>query len=570
MKRPGHRSDGPARLWRTLRPVPPRVHAHRLANEVRKRAWRPLLPQLVRRWRRKAKRAQSDPLPLRRLHEALTAAPVPTMNLTALAGEPLPNFPPESWALLEMKPLSVYHAHYLEWAEALVASGRDQDIDRCWQALESWYRQSPELVIPWEPYPRARRTLACLRAAARLQGHLNPRADMLAAWLTEIALAAGLPLRWLRERHLGGNHLLTNLLAEATAALVAGQPNNTSALLSQWRLQFGDDGSHVEGAPMYQAVILEDALTLAGLAGPGHELAPSIAQATSWLRAMRRPDGTLPAFGDTDPSVCDRLPLVARALVDATVGQPTPRESAWTARNDAASVWVHTGPMTFDPQPGHAHADALSIVYSRGDQSILSDAGLVGYAETPLRPWNRSEAAHSVVEIPGAPQLELWGTFRVGRRGVITVIDTGVERGWQWLAATYTWPGNRHTQLRFVALSADGSLYLVDEMRHDHPVILPALQRLRLHDEIQPTDSDEHWSLDVASSLRLETSGACWPEPSRRFPGLGLTSGSVTMVGTVLPSAPRHALISSTLRLADVTQIFVGVRAAVAARSHFR
>lgn len=521
---------------------------------------------------------------MERLDVALSVAPrldsaAASAGHLVAAGRHVASLPPASWQLDGARPLEVYEAHYLGWAEALVATGDDADFARCWRSVESWHRQAPALTQPWEPYPRARRALSCLRAAARLRRSADPRAPLLQRWLHEIALTAALPLGGLLERHLGANHLLVNRLALAAIGAAMAPPARRAhadveswpaALIREWRGQFRSDGSHVEGSAMYHAQLLEDALTVAHLTGPTHGLAADIRTATRWCSGMQHPDGALPAFGDCDPGVLADLPLLRHALASATPSAPAPHQSAWVARANGGDVMVHTGPMVFTPQPGHAHADGLSLEYSHQGQRVLCDAGLSGYALAPLRPWNRSEAAHSVVEVPGDGQLELWGSFRVGARGETSVVATGVHAGWQWLAARLSWPSGRHHQLRLVALGPLGSLYLVDQVDHRSPPVLAALQRLRLHEAIAPISDRGDWRLTGAGALSVQSSGAYVAEPSRRFPRRGREVATTTLVGIMPSGVPRHTLLSDRLGLADVRARLAPVWKSVAARAHIR
>jgi uncharacterized heparinase superfamily protein len=80
-------------------------------------------------------------------------------------------------------------------------------------------------------------------------------------------------------------------------------------------------------------------------------------------------------------------------------------------------VVCDAAPIGPDYNPGHAHADLLSFELSLAGQRVLVDAGVHGYDDDPLRAWCRSTRSHNTVTIEDADQCEMWGTFRVGRRG---------------------------------------------------------------------------------------------------------------------------------------------------------
>lgn len=578
---------GSARVWRTLRPLPPSTHFFRVGNLIRKHAWRPVLPMLVRRWRRHAAATTTDPVALGRLTDDLHTAGQDN-RLTQvvndaragslrLAGRRVSTLPPPSWQLPQARPLERYEAHYLGWVEAWLRQGDAEDIARCWACLESWASDVTDVSAAWEPYPRARRVLHSLRAAAWLSRTPGRRARLLRRWLLEIAFTAGQPLPVLRERHLGGNHLLVDLMAESAATLATGAAWDSRALTATWRAQFRPDGSHAEGAPMYQALLVEDALTVAALAGPAWPLTRELERAVGWLKRMRQPDGSLPAYGDTEPKVLDRLPLVCRALASAQHGHTDPHWSAWTARAGSSYVTVRTGQLAWSEQPGHAHADGLSISYGFGGQPVLCDAGVSGYEGDPNRSWNRSEEAHNVVRIPEAPQLELWGTFRIGARGHSKVMGVGNQGGWQWLCAVFTWPHDAHHLQRFVALGPAGSLYVRDTITHRIPTPRAAKRRWRLHEAVDANRHDDTWMLRCKNlcesapiSLLFQTTSTVFSGTSQRHARFGETVTVQTLESELEAGKHHHMLLSATLQLDEVVRSLTPAIKSVAANAHIR
>jgi hypothetical protein len=473
------------RWWQTLRPLPWQMHGFRAVNDLRKRAWTPLLPGLVALWQARGREAARHVrlAALQGLGTRLQGAAAPDARglcagTLALSGLQVP-FPPEDWRLPGALPLQVYEAQYLDWADALAAriadTGEVEVVTLAERTLTGWQAASPHLAKAWEPYPRARRTLACLRGAARLEAlalhgrdrlqgsHLALRDQLLA-----IAASAAMDLGPLLERHLGGNHLLVDRIALAAAEVAWGEGDrHLQAAVAEADRQFPGDGAHVEASPMYHAQSCEDLLLLRGLVttpGPlGKRLDSVLERALAWLAAVRHPDGRLPAFGDSDAAALDHLPLVRTAL--RRPGVTDPRQSVWTSRHGGHLAIVHTAPPAYAPQPGHAHDDTLAVEWSCNDVRILADAGLAGYEGDRHRELNRSVASHSTVEIAGFPALELWASFRVGARGRVLAVDHGHAHGWDWLTAVHVWPRETHRHLRLVAQHPRGRLVIVDALR---------------------------------------------------------------------------------------------------------
>ena len=537
--------DDASLWWRTLAPLPVGMHAWRVANDARKAMWRPGLPALVALWRQRGQDSarQARMVPLADLGRALEAAPPPQADALlagrlVLAGRDLGTFPPESWALPDARPLEVYEAHYLDWADALAAQAlvRDGDTLRhLHEALKSWTAESARLDKPWEPYPRARRTLAATRAAARLtlaEQHGRDRwtdthgavRDLLLA----IAAAAATDLALFLEKHLDGNHLLVDRMAQAVAELAWGSGTGARhALADEVERQFPGDGAHVEASPMYHALLLEDLLTVRALwpAAPDRQRFDHLVQrALGWLAAVRHPDGQLPAFGDSAPDTLTGLALTRTALGGATRGQTQPTQSAWVSRHGGHLVVVHTAAPVWTPQPGHAHADTLSLEWSRHDARVLADAGLAGYEGDPHRALNRQERSHSTVEITGAPQLELWGAFRVGARGRLDRVETGRVDGWDWLGAIHVWPGGHHRHVRLVAQHPTGRLVVADAVLGLGvvPGATEAVARFLLAPGVQPQSPG--LLLTVRGRLAISTSRPGAWTTGVRFVGRGDTA----------------------------------------------
>lgn len=84
---------------------------------------------------------------------------------------------------------------------------------------------------------------------------------------------------------------------------------------------------------------------------------------------------------------------------------------------DDSYVICDAGPLGPDYIPGHAHADMLSFEMSLKGHRVIVDSGIHDYECSGIRSYCRSTGAHNTVEIAGQDQAEMWGTFRVARRG---------------------------------------------------------------------------------------------------------------------------------------------------------
>src|SRR5207248_1950066 len=79
-------------------------------------------------------------------------------------------------------------------------------------------------------------------------------------------------------------------------------------------------------------------------------------------------------------------------------------------------LFFDAGPVGPDYQPGHAHADTLSIECSYRAERLIVDPGTFSYDRDARRNYDRSTAAHNTVSVDGQNSSEVWHIFRVGRR----------------------------------------------------------------------------------------------------------------------------------------------------------
>jgi hypothetical protein len=242
-------------------------------------------------------------------------------------------------------------------------------------------------------------------------------------------------------------------------------------LRDECRRQVHPDGVHFEHSTCYQRYTADTYLSLLVLAarnavGLPRDLAEHTARMVEVLAAVRRPDGSMPAIGDTDGGRL--LPITDRESGDirgtcATAAALFARaDFAWAAdgaapellwllgrdglrrfdairpepptaalrlfpsgyavmRSDATPGAHHliadAGPLGCPTSSGHGHADLLSVQLSIFGDPCLVDAGTGSYTPEPLwRDYFRGTAAHSTVRIDGLDQADPAGAFRWHQR----------------------------------------------------------------------------------------------------------------------------------------------------------
>jgi hypothetical protein len=283
------------------------------------------------------------------------------------------------------------------------------------------------------------------------------------------------------SRHSSPN---THLTGEALGLFYAGVLFPENRLAVRWRavgqaileeqihIQVLPDGAHFEQSTTYQRYTIEIYLHYLILAERnGIKVSTIVGERVQamldMLLALRRPDGGMPAIGDSDGG--SLLPMVPRGPGDprglfataavhfgradyAWAAEGLQPEALWFfgpralerfASRDAAppegtsrafvdggyvvmrSGWSRDShQLIFDAGPlgcpltgGHGHADLLSVQVSPFGEPCIVDPGTYGYSIDPgLRSHFRGTSAHATVLVDGQGQAEPSGAFRWRQR----------------------------------------------------------------------------------------------------------------------------------------------------------
>ena len=326
--------------------------------------------------------------------------------------------------------------------------------------LERWIRENPRGSVPgWDPYPTSLRIVnwvkwlekngrvehvdhvsggedstrsTCSTRFNKIMIGFNNRFSSYAEMLKE-------QVEWLEghvEWHIMANHLLANL-----KALIIGNrylDRDYTKWMRLYREQIAEqilpDGGHFERSVMYHAIILEDVLDVMSFCGYEAEwLRPVAAKMLRYLVDMTGPDGKIAMFNDAADGIAkptEWLCGYARSL-GIEVQSPEPfadfPDTGYTRMTAGDFVlFVDTGAIGPDYQPGHAHADTLTYeLYWKG-RKVVTDTGTSEY-RGKRRAYERSTAAHNVVEVDGRNSSEVWSSHRVGARA--RIVERVVEPG---------------------------------------------------------------------------------------------------------------------------------------------
>ncbi len=329
-------------------------------------------------------------------------------------------------------------------------------------------------ALAWNPYAVATRITWWIRTMALLgPRRLQALGDLDEQMRTSLWQQASF-LRDRIEWDLRANHLLRDATGLAWAGRFFDDQRARSWLECATRIaakeaeeQILGDGGHFERSPMYHLSVMEDLLAL-GLLVRDPDARTILHQA--WRRAaafaawMRHPDGRIPLLNDAalNGTCAPSVMLEAGQAIGVTT-ETTRRDGGFYFAETGLVVWhgkqwsvfFDVAPVGPDYQPGHAHADTLTIECSLLGQRLFVDPGTYHYDRDEKRSYDRSTAAHNTVVVDREDSSEVWGLFRVGRRArpydvSAELTDTGMEARGSHDGYRHLRGGPQHTRTVFV------------------------------------------------------------------------------------------------------------------------
>ena len=272
------------------------------------------------------------------------------------------------------------------------------------------------------------------------------------------------------EWDVGGNHLIANAKALIFGGIYfSGKDaknildNGIEMFEKQLHMQILSDGGHYERSVMYHSIILFDVIQLLELCYLNKSyfnkrfiflLESTATKMWNWLCAMCHPDGEPTVFGDVvrnetikpyQYKIFLNNYAVLKLLNFNKLKKPpildVQSQSRYiTFRNKNASLFWNVGGPSPDHQPGHSHADTLSLELSIKGKRFLVNPGTSTYDICPRRFYERSTMSHNTVAINKEDSNEIWSSFRVGRRARVKMISHNVIKN----SATYIHDGYRY------------------------------------------------------------------------------------------------------------------------------
>lgn len=329
-------------------------------------------------------------------------------------------------------------------------TGESAFLDRGLSLMAHWQANCRRVTgDKWNAYVTAQRLTNWIGFVST---HFPEKASDAAGWVEAQARVLARSV----EYQLGGNHLLT----EGKALMYAGAflkddklyRRGKKLLDREFSRQFPADGGHYEGSVSYHVEsmqqYLESALLMGFLNDPDWApFAARLKKPYDYLSGMIGAAGVIPLFNDSAFDYCaqarDFLATSALLFETAAPGSregsccrryaPLPRrlEAQWLPpstrlyestgifvdRFPGHSFFLRCGDIGPDSNPGHGHGDYLNLLWQTDEGEVFADSGVFTYQPGPLRDACRATSAHNTLEIDGRSSAQVWGAFRVARRG---------------------------------------------------------------------------------------------------------------------------------------------------------
>lgn len=311
---------------------------------------------------------------------------------------------------------------------AMLVSGNEGHVAALGRIIETYrpkarFDRSGCFSSYWFPYSVSHRILSLLsgyliaREARDLPAALCSQIEEFLRWNAGFVLAN-------IEHELKNNHVERNLAAlclylshvEAVPTALARRMDRDVADII--RACILGDGLLAERSAMYQglSVMALQIFAAAPFLSPGTRslAAERLAKAERAWAVMTHPDGKIALFND---SWFDEVPEAGAVMDMPELGAVERLPEAGYVRLSGQGIFalMDAGPIGPRWNPGHGHADFLSVEVDVGQERFIVDPGTYQYSTGPRRAFERAAHSHNGPVFDDVEPVEYHGCFRVGR-----------------------------------------------------------------------------------------------------------------------------------------------------------
>lgn len=342
----------------------------------------------------------------------------------------------------------------------------------------------------WAPYGASHRLLAIGTglALAERRGYVDP--EIRVAIHNFMAMDAAFV--WSNiEFDLNNNHTERNLAALCLFHTISNAPSKLrrrkldraiAKLICDTVL---DDGMQAERSAMYQGLTCMSLRVFAGtpfLSDSTRKFATmrSSAAEDAWL-FLTHDDGEIALFND---AWIEEVPSAHKLIENnRPVLKALPSGGYYGVASGNLQLWFDAGPIGPSWNPGHGHADFLSIEVDLSGHRLIVDPGTSQYSTGAQRSWERSSASHNGPRLEGIEPVEYSGCFKVGRLAKAQSISKRVLRDLPAGTVGGTLNANGACMARLIIPLPCGGIVVVDNWSISTPdgsvsLIIPGTWRI--------------------------------------------------------------------------------------------
>lgn len=328
------------------------------------------------------------------------------------------------WELMKYGKLWQYNLSYFDYLNQ-----PDIDKEDGLRLIHDFINKQTNLKSAIEPYPISLRIINWIRFISL--HHINDAKIIASAYVQVKFLSKRL------EYHLLGNHLLENGFCLLHAGLFFKDKMfyniSKQVLTEQLNEQILKDGGHFELSPMYHQIILFRVLEAIDLLKNNYQedihfvdfLKSKASIMLDWLEVMTFHNGDIPLVNDAAFNIA--LPTYKLREISTNLDIEPNNISLSTSGYrkfvlNKYELLLDMGKVGPSYQPGHAHADIFNVIIYHNNKPFIIDTGTSTYEVNQRRQIERSTPSHNTVTVENQNQSQVWGGFRVAKRGNVSIV----------------------------------------------------------------------------------------------------------------------------------------------------
>lgn len=346
------------------------------------------------------------------------------------------------WLCEEMSALWKFNLHYCEFvlplAKAACGAGSDKYVEGGKDIISSWISVHPRSAggAPWDPYVISMRVANWLAFYGEARDAIDGDEPFLRKFndsLYEQYCHLSVHL----EKDILANHYLENLKAMILLAAYFDDAETLHLTVSRFVEQIGEqilsDGMHFELSPMYQKIMLECLMRVAGVVRACDseayaKLHCSLKSMVDCLYSLERGIERTPLFNDSGDNVSKSAVSLLRCAERHFGVEPSftaeLSESGYciferSMGNAQVKAIIDVGAPGPAYALGHAHCDMLSFELFYNGRPWVVNCGTFAYQD-PSRLRYKNTDAHNAPRFEDCEQSECWASFRMARMASMT------------------------------------------------------------------------------------------------------------------------------------------------------